>query len=321
MNAQLAWLADRLVPLDDARISVLDLGLRSGLGVFETLRADPVAGRWRLLAPEQHRERLIDGALRLGIVARADTAHLAATFDTALVALLDRSSETVDVGVDASSGIVLRCTVTAGVPERADAWPLQAAGVPLLIVTCHPAPELPLPPASAVTVAARRWPADVKSTSYVASLLANREARERAADVALLCDGDEILESAEGNVFALVDGVLCTPAADGRLLDGVTRRLALAAAATHGLPTRIGPLTIEAISRAERAFTTSSVQRIRSLSSVNGVVISTAPHPVVTMLSAELQPRSDGGPQPSSSSPGSLSPSASSSPSTTERLR
>jgi len=293
MTAALVWLADRLVPLDDAHVSVLDLGLRSGLGVFETLRADPVggaAGQLRVLAAAVHRERLLAGALRLGITTEAHLTELATTFDTALTALLDHVSSEAEGDRRAGDGVVLRCTLSAGLPARADVWPLVAAGSPLLVVTCHPAPELPLAPADAVTVRARRWPADVKTTSYVASLLANREARERGAEVALLCDGDEILESAEGNVFALIDGTLRTPAADGRLLEGVTRGLVLAAAATQGLPVRIGPLRIDELQRAERAFTTSAVQRIRLLRSIDGSVLETAPHPAITTLGAALQP-------------------------------
>ena len=290
MTTRLAWLADRLVALDEARVSVLDLGLRSGLGVFETLRADTIDGARRMLAPEQHRDRLIAGALRLGIATPADASSLAATFDTALTALLAHVDAVPSHDPHGHGGVVLRCTLTAGSPEQSDAWPLAAAGRPLLIVTYHPAPALPLPPASAVTVAARRWPADVKSTSYVASLLATREARARGAEVALLCDGEEILESAEGNVFAIIDDILCTPAADGRLLDGVTRSLVLAAAEKHGIPTRVGPVTREELQRSERAFTTSAVQCIRSLDGVDGVGIDGSPHPMVSALWEALRP-------------------------------
>jgi branched-subunit amino acid aminotransferase/4-amino-4-deoxychorismate lyase len=290
MTARLVWLADRLVALDEARVSVLDLGLRSGLGVFETLRADTVDGEWRLLAPEQHRVRMIAGALRLGIATPADVSELGATFDTALKTLLAHVSATSMHDPHGIGGVVLRCTLTAGSPEQPDAWPLAAAGRPLLIVTHHQAPALPLPPAGAVTVAARRWPADVKSTSYVASVLATREARARGGEIALLCDGEEVLESAEGNVFALVDDTLCTPAADGRLLDGVTRNLVLGAAEGHGFPTRVGPLTIEELRRSERAFVTSAVQGIRSLDSVDGISIDGAPHPMVSALREALRP-------------------------------
>lgn len=290
MTARLAWLADRLVALDEARVSVLDLGLRSGLGVFETLRADTVDGERRMLAPELHRERMIAGALRLGIATPADVSDLAETFDTALMALLAHVDAEPLHAPRVDGGIVLRCTLTAGSPEQSDTWPLTAAGRPILIVTHHPAPTLPLPPAGAVTVAARRWPADVKSTSYVASLLATREARARGAEVALLCDGEEILESAEGNVFALVNDTLCTPAADGRLLDGVTRSLVLAAAERHGFATRIGPVTIVELQGSERAFTTSAVQCIRALNSVDGIGIDGAPHPMLSTLWEALRP-------------------------------
>jgi branched-subunit amino acid aminotransferase/4-amino-4-deoxychorismate lyase len=120
-------------------------------------------------------------------------------------------------------------------------------------VTLHPAPALPSPATRAVTVTARRWPADIKSTSYVASILATRQAQAAGADTAVLCDGDELLETAEGNLLAMIDGVLVTPEADGRLLPGVTRELVLEEAA-FGWACRSGPARSGATtSRAQRS--------------------------------------------------------------------
>jgi 4-amino-4-deoxychorismate lyase len=285
------WLDGHLQPRDAATVSVTDLGLRSGWGVFETLRVDVDERGPRLLAAAQHGRRLTDGAVRLGIVGPDDAAAITTAFEAALTALLDHvTAHTPPAGPDRATpgDLVLRATLTAGPLEEGVTWPPRPAGRPTLLVTVHDAPVLPAAPAPAVTVTARRWPADVKSTSYVASVLANREARARGAEVALLVDGDEVLEAAEGNVFAVIDGVLRTPAADGRLLDGVTRSLVLAAAARLGLPTLVGPVRVAELRRAERAFTTSAVQRIRLLSSVDGSPLSTDPDPVITALRSGL---------------------------------
>jgi len=45
-------------------------------------------------------------------------------------------------------------------------------------------------------------------------------------------DDGELLETDRANIFAVIDGVLCTPPADGRLLPGVTRDALLRAAAS-----------------------------------------------------------------------------------------
>jgi branched-chain amino acid aminotransferase len=249
-----AWIDGGLVPSTDAVVSALDMGLRSGLGVFETLRAHGS----RTLAAERHTARLIRGAARLGI-----------PFDRERV---DAALQLVLTARRSVEQVVVRITLTAGPLDASSDWPPVPAGRPTLVITLHPAPSLPLPPASAATTVARRWPADVKSTSYVASLLANAEARASGADLAVLVDGGELLETAEGNLFALIDGTLVTPPADGRLLPGITRELVLEVATDLGIPTRTAALRMTDLDRIAALAASSSVAGLRTILSVDGVV-------------------------------------------------
>jgi len=158
-------------------------------------------------------------------------------------------------------------------------------------VTLHPAPPLPRPAARAVTVTARRWPADLKSTSYVASIVATREAQAAGGDTAVLCDGDELLETAEGNLLAVIDGVLVTPEADGRILPGVTRELALEQAAALGIPVRTGPLTATDLEGSELVVVSSAVSGLRTVAQLDGRALrgTDLPHPVLTALRDALE--------------------------------
>jgi branched-subunit amino acid aminotransferase/4-amino-4-deoxychorismate lyase len=150
-----------------------------------------------------------------------------------------------------------------------------------------------------VTVTATRWPADLKATSYVASILATRQAQAAGADTAVLCDGDELLETAEGNLLAIIDGVLVTPEADGRLLPGVTRELALEEAGRLDVPVRIGPLRRDDVVRAEAVIVSSAVAGLRTLATLDGCALMGAGadartsadtlHPVVIALRQALE--------------------------------
>jgi branched-subunit amino acid aminotransferase/4-amino-4-deoxychorismate lyase len=248
------WIDGRLVLSTDAVVSALDMGLRSGLGVFETLRAHGT----RTLAADRHTDRLIRGATRLGILVDREEV------DGALRAIL-AAPRSVDQ-------VVVRVTLTAGPLDTSSDWPPAPAGRPTLIVSLHPAPPLPLPPASAATTLARRWPADVKSTSYVASLLANAEARASGADLAVLIDEEDLLETAEGNLFAILDGTLVTPPDDGRLLPGITRELVVEIAEDRGIPTRTGTLRMTDLSRIAALAASSSVAGLRTILSIDGVM-------------------------------------------------
>jgi len=248
------WIDGRLVPSADAVVSALDMGLRSGLGVFETLRAHGT----RTLAAERHTARLIRGATRLGIIHARDE--------------VDRALRLVLAAPRSVDQVVVRITLTAGPLDASSDWPPVPAGRPTLIITLHPAPPLPLSPATAATTLARRWPAEVKSTSYVASLLASAEARASGADLAVLIDEDELLETAEGNLFAILDGTLVTPPDDGRLLPGITRDLVLELAEDRGLPTRTEALRITDLPRIEALAASSSVAGLRTILSIDGVM-------------------------------------------------
>ena len=254
-----AWIGDGLAPGEGPgpTVDALDAGLRSGIGVFETLRAHGTA----TLAAERHLVRLADGARRLGIILDAERLR------DALRRTLAAPRTVHEVAV--------RITVTAG-PVSAEQWPPQPVGRPTLFITLHPAPTLPLPTVDAVTVPARRWPADLKSTSYLPSVLAQREAVARGADTAVLHDGDELLETAEGNLFAVAGGELRTPPTDGRLLPGVTRALVLEAAERLDVRATVAPLLRADALAADALLVTSAVSGIRTVRTLDGVTIGSA---------------------------------------------
>lgn len=272
-----AWLDDGLVATSSATVGASDAGLRSGLGVFETLRAHGDA----LLAADRHLERLVQGAARLGIT--VDTGRVARALATTLAAPRPIAE------------VAARITLTAG-PVATDRWPATPVGPATLLITLQPAPPLPLPPVRAATVTARRWPADVKSTSYLASVLAQREATAAGADVAVLVDGDELLETAEGNLVALIDGTLVTPPDDGRLLAGVTRGLVLEEGAQLGLTVREAALRHADVAGADVLLVTSAVSGLRTVRTFDGAPVRGSDdakdaHPVATELRAALERR------------------------------
>lgn len=259
----------------------LDAGFRSGWGVFETLRAHGTA----TLALDAHLARLAEGARRLRIPVDLPEVRRV---------LGDRLAER-----RAFPDVVVRITLTAG-PVDGDAWPAIPTGRPTLAITLHPAPALPLPPVAAACVTAQRWPADIKTTSYVASILATEEARAAGADVAVLVDGDELLETAEGNLLALVDGVLVTPPADGRLLPGVLRGLILEEASRAGFEVREAPLRRDGVRRADVLLVTSAVAEVRTIHTLDDARIagsghrSEPLHPLVATLRTRLAARRTG---------------------------
>ncbi len=87
----------------------------------------------------------------------------------------------------------------------------------------------------------------------------------------LIEDGTgEVLETDRGNVFAVLDGVLVTPPADGRLLPGVTRAAVLRLAGRHGLTATETPVAREQLRQASEVFVTNSVHGVVPVRSLGG---------------------------------------------------
>jgi branched-subunit amino acid aminotransferase/4-amino-4-deoxychorismate lyase len=276
-----AWIDGRLTTAGAPAVALSDVGLRSGLGVFETLRIEDA----RILGLAEHLERLRSGVARvLPDIDATVAATLPATVTHALAELVAAAR------AGTAADLVARVTLTGGALAASANWPPRVASTPTIGITLHVAPTLPLPPATAVLVAGRRWPADVKSTSYLASVLATREAQARGADVGVLHDGDELLEGAEGNLLLLRAGGIVTPPADGRILPGVTRALLLEVARTAGLHVEERAILRSEVASADALITTSAVQRIRVLERLEDTLLP-GDEPTVTLLREALAAR------------------------------
>jgi para-aminobenzoate synthetase/4-amino-4-deoxychorismate lyase len=99
----------------------------------------------------------------------------------------------------------------------------------------------------------------------------------------------DVLETDRGNVFAVLDGVLVTPPADGRLLPGVTRAAVLRLAAEHGLSSKEMPVSRERLAQASEVFITNSVHGVLPVRSLGGT--NWAAGPVTSRLRRALAHR------------------------------
>jgi branched-chain amino acid aminotransferase len=256
----MAWVDDGLVPLAEATVSVLDLGFRTGEGVFETLR---VYGHepFRLLG---HLERAAHGAERLGF----DPPSTGTIIDAVHATIAGNH----DVHGDVDTA--LRLTMTPGRLDPTTPWPMQRVGSPTLILTSH---RLIVPAAiydigvDAITVPWGREAPDVKAVSYLAASLARRQAHRAGADEALLTDGHgNVLEGSASNVFAVEGDVLVTPPISEGLLPGVTRAAVLEVAERFGLVVRQETLTVERLTLADEAFLTATTREVTPLVRIDG---------------------------------------------------
>ncbi len=97
----------------------------------------------------------------------------------------------------------------------------------------------------------------------------------------LITDSDgSVLETDRANIFAVTGGVLRTPAADGRMLPGIGRARALAAARRSGIEVETGPIRLTDLGSASEVFVTSSLRGIVPVVALSEPAASWQPGPV-----------------------------------------
>jgi len=271
----------KATPLLTAIGAVLDVGVTADADAvpvsteFGSLRPRPTAGVFSsLLVTAGQTRGLADHLARLAASVRdLYGKELPATLAADLARCLAR----------APTGR-LRITV------RPVGGPLQA--------TIEAVPLTPAAPSVSAGVVALRpvtVPGGIGARKYRdRRLLAELAARSglAAGEQLLITDETgELLETDRANVFAVIDGVLLTPPADGRLLPGTIRAAVIRAAREKGIRVGQKPLTLGELAEATEVFVTNAVAGVVGVRAIDGCPAAWAPGPVAGRLAATLAAR------------------------------
>jgi 4-amino-4-deoxychorismate lyase len=111
----------------------------------------------------------------------------------------------------------------------------------------------------------------VKSTSYAVNMAAEAEAKRRGADEAVFVDAEGVvLEGTVTNVWWRKGQMLYTPALGLGILAGVTRAALVELADAEGYAVDEGAYSLDVLSAADEAFTSSSVREVMPLVEIDG---------------------------------------------------
>lgn len=248
---------------EGASVSVDDIALLRGVGVFETFKV--VSGV--PFAMRRHLERLRDAAR----VAAIDVPWT----DDELRSICAEVLEAVPPAADPDALLRLRITVTGG--ARRTGGGERTSG---LVVGAEHGPPWP-PEAVVVTdphpVNERGPLVGAKVTSYLEQVVLLARAQERGADEAVRSNTvGTLCEGTASNLFVVVDGELCTPALSTGCLPGVTRALVMDLVTVH----ERDDLTVDDLRNAPEAFLTSSTRDVHPIRSVDGRGFDAVPGPL-----------------------------------------
>lgn len=251
------YLNGTYLPLEDARISVLDRGFLFADGVYEVI---PAYGG-HLLRLQEHLQRL---QTNLDAI-RMDNPLSSAQWQEILQRLLEENP-----GEDQS----VYLQVTRGVAAtRNHAFPEVVTPTVFVMATqlSMVNKEQLRPGVAAITLDDIRWKAcNVKSISLLGNILLRQQAHDKNAAEAILINEGRAVEGAASNVFIVKDGVLMTPPTSHCLLPGITRDLVLELAQKHQMPCAERDISAQELAGADEIWLTSSTREILPVIELDG---------------------------------------------------
>jgi D-alanine transaminase len=257
---KIAYLNDEYLPLEQARVPVLDRGFLFSDGVYEVI---PVYGG-RLFRLDQHLDRL-DGSLQ-GI--RLANPLSRAQWRAILMRLVDMNGggeQSVYFQVTRGADAKRDHLFPANVPQTVFAMssPLKALAGKWLQEG-----------ATVITIPDIRWQyCHLKTISLLPNVLMRQLADDRGADEAILIRNGLATECTVSNLFIVKDGTVVTPPKSEYLLPGITRDLLLELAHRHGLPYREREIAEAELSAADEIWITSSSKEVIPATRLNGAKV------------------------------------------------
>lgn len=266
----------RIVPEEEARISVFDHGFLYGDGVFEGIRAY----HGRVFRLEEHIDRLFESAHSI---------MLPIPFDRA--GMVDAVVRT--VRANDLRDAYIRVVISRGCGDLGlDPRKCTRSQVVIIAdkIVLYPG-ELYEKGLTVITVATRRNIAGaldpkIKSLNYLNNILVKIEANRAGVMEALMLTGDGYVSEGSGdNIFIFRKGTLITPPPYLGILEGITRAAVIDLARREGVPVQETPFTRHDLYVSEECFLTGTAAEVIPVIEVDSRVIGTGrPGPVTRRL-------------------------------------
>ena len=252
----MVFLNGKFLPIDEAKVSVLDRGFIFGDGVYEVV---PVYSRvaFRLDEHLARLERSLSEAAIRNPYSRAQWR--------------DFIYRVIDAQPFDDQGVYFQ--VTRGVAKRDHAFPKNAE--PTVFMMSNPLVNPPREQVQkggrAISAQDNRWlRCDIKSTSLIGNcLLRQLSAEDGGAETILFRDG-KLTEASASNVFIVKRGVIHSPPKSNLILPGITYDVVAELARANGLPLEFRDVTEAEVRGADEVWVTSSSKEVFPIVELDG---------------------------------------------------
>ena len=256
MNATICYLNGEFLPLDQAKISVLDRGFIFGDAIYEVI---PVYRRkpLRLAAHIARLQRSLDEI-------RITSPHSDGEW-AGLIGDLINYSEHDDQAV--------YLQVSRGVAKRE--FGLLQGVEPTVFMLSSPFVSPPQQQidngVAAVSLVDFRWlRCDIKSTSLLGANMLRQFANDAGGAECVLFRDGYLTEGSSSNIFVVRNGVLVTPPKSRLTLPGITYDLLLELALANGVPTQVRDVAESEVKAADELMLSASLRELLAITQLDG---------------------------------------------------
>lgn len=267
MSSQTVYLNGRLLPLEEATVSILDRGFMLGDGVYELI---PVYHRkpFRLNEHLRRLQHSLDGIRLMNPMRDSEWQQII----TQMIAMHEPDNQSIYL------------QVTRGAAPRDHAFPKTVS--PTVLVMSNPLSS-PDPVQiengiCAVSSPDLRWGrCDLKTIGLLPNVLAKQKAVEAGCIECVLFRDSVLTEGAASNIFVIKDGVILAPVKDHRMLPGITYDLVLELAQANAMPMEVRNIAEDEVRNADELWLTSSSREVQAIVELDGLPVgSGAPGPL-----------------------------------------
>ena len=251
----IVYLNAAFIPLEDAKISVLDRGFIYGDGVYELI---PVYGRepFRLAAHLSRLQHSLDGI-------RLANPHTALEWESIIRALIAKQSFS-------DQGVYFQ--VTRGVAKRDHTFPHGVSPTVFMMSNplATPSAEQVARGVAVVTADDNRWRrCDLKTISLVGNVLMRQLAADADAVETVMFRDGFLTEASASNVLTVIGGRIVAPPKDSLILPGITYGAVEEFARAAGLPFEIRPIARSEALTADEWWLSSSTKEVLAITRVD----------------------------------------------------
>ncbi len=260
MNDNPCHLNGRVLPLNEAQVSVLDRGFIFGDGIYEVV---PVYAR-RLFRFDEHMARLERSLAKI----RIPNPHGREAWLQHMRGLVQAVAD--KTGAD---DLLVYLQVTRGVAPRDHVMPQGVS--PTVFMMVHPmkAPSAEQRHHGVACVTARdfRWErGDIKSISLLGNVLARQISADHGAAETIMFRDGFLTEAAASNVWVVREGALLGPPKSEHVLEGIRVELLRELCEACGVAYNLRPISEAEVLSADEVMLSSATKEVLPVTRIDG---------------------------------------------------